>query len=101
MGFYLIGGPGVYHRHVEFTQPTVATFTAFDPFFGFFFPVAGPTQQVLLDFSTTKLGVNGGGGVTFKVGERAKFYAEARYHQMYTLANHFIPAGYLRVPMVN
>jgi len=81
--FYLLGGPGVYHRHVEFTQPTVSTFTAFDPFFGFF-PVAVPTQQVLFDFSTTKLGVNGGGGVTFKVGEHAKFYAEARYHQMYT-----------------
>lgn len=82
--FYLLGGPGVYHRHVEFTKPSVATFTGFDPFFGVFFPVAVPTNQVLLEYSTTKLGVNGGGGFNFRVGRNAKFYAEARYHQMYT-----------------
>jgi len=82
--FYLIGGPGIYHRHVEFTQPTVATFTAFDPFFGVFFPVAVPANQVLLDYSTNKFGVNGGGGFNIHLRGKAKFFAEARYHQMYT-----------------
>ncbi len=33
---YLIGGEGLYHRYREFTQPAIATFTAFDPFFGFY-----------------------------------------------------------------
>jgi hypothetical protein len=82
---YLIGGPGVYHRHVEFTQPAIATFTGFDPFFGIFYPIAVPTNQVVLSYDTTKLGVNGGGGLNFRVGSgHAKFFAEARYTQVYT-----------------
>jgi hypothetical protein len=40
--FYLIGGPGAYRRTVEFTQPTIATVTAFDPFFVYFVPVNVP-----------------------------------------------------------
>jgi len=83
--FYLIGGPGIFHRHVEFTQPTVETFTGFDPFFGVFYPISVPANQVLLSYDTNKLGVNGGGGVNFRVGSgHAKFFAEARYYQMYT-----------------
>ncbi len=31
---YIIGGGGLYHRTIEFTAPTVATVTGFDPFFG-------------------------------------------------------------------
>ncbi len=82
--FYLIGGPGVFHRHVEFTQPTIATFTGFDPFFGVFYPIAVPANQVLLSYDTTKLGVNGGGGFNFHLRGHSKFFAEARYYQMYT-----------------
>ena len=82
---YLIGGPGIYHRHVDFTEPSVATFTGFDPFFGVFYPVAVPVNQVVLSYGTTKLGVNGGAGVNFRVGSgHSKFFAEARYVQMYT-----------------
>lgn len=92
---YLIGGPGVYHRNVEFTQPTIATFTAFDPFFGVFFPVAVPANQVLLSYATTKLGVNGGAGVGFGKWKGVKFYAEARYHQIYTnRTTSFIPVTF-------
>ena len=83
--FYLIGGPGIYHRHVEFTQPSIATFTGFDPFFGVFYPISVPTNQVLLSYDANKFGVNGGGGFNFHVGSgHAKFFAEARYHQIYT-----------------
>ena len=83
--FYLIGGPGIYRRTVEFTQPTVATVTAFDPFFGYFFPVNVPANQVIGSFSTTKFGMNGGGGLSFRVGHgNAKLFAEARYIKMYT-----------------
>jgi len=83
--FYLIGGPGIYHRHIEFTQPSIATFTGFDPFFGVFYPVSVPTNQVLLSYDANKLGVNGGGGFNIHVGSgHAKFFAEARYHQIYT-----------------
>jgi len=83
--FYLIGGPGIYRRTVEFTQPTVATVTAFDPFFGYFFPVNVPANQVIGSFSTTKFGMNGGGGLSFRLGHgNAKLFAEARYIKMYT-----------------
>jgi hypothetical protein len=83
--FYLIGGPGIYHRNVEFTRPTIATYTGFDPFFGVFYPIAVPANQVLASYSTNKLGVNGGGGFNFHVGQgHAKFFAEARYHEMFT-----------------
>ena len=83
--FYLIGGPGIYRRTVEFTQPSIATVTAFDPFFGYFFPVNVPTNQVIGSFGTTKFGMNGGGGFTVRVGSgNAKLFAEARYIKMYT-----------------
>ncbi|HLK48497.1 MAG TPA: outer membrane beta-barrel protein [Bryobacteraceae bacterium] len=83
--FYLIGGPGVYRRTVEFTQPTIATVTAFDPFFGYFFPVNVPANQVIGSFGTTKFGMNGGGGFTVRLGNsNAKLFAEARYIKMYT-----------------
>ncbi len=85
LSFYLIGGPGVYHRTVDFTEPTLATFTGFDPFFGFFYPVAVPVNQVVLSYSTTKFGWNGGAGLNFGLGHgHAKFFAEARYNEMNT-----------------
>jgi outer membrane protein with beta-barrel domain len=88
VSFYVIGGGGVYHRTVEFTQPTVATFTGFDPFFGVFYPVAVPANQVIASYDVTKGGVNGGAGLNFRFGHSsAKFYAEARYHHMYTRPN--------------
>jgi len=85
LDFYLTGGYGVYHRYVAFTQPTVVSYTVFDPFFGVFYPVGVPANQVLLDYSTTKGGVNGGGGISMRLGHgRSRIYLEARYHQMYT-----------------
>ena len=85
VGAYVIGGGGVYHRLVEFTQPTVALIEGFDPFFGFFYPVLVPAEQVLRSYSTTKGGLNIGGGMTFALGStNAKFYVEGRYHHMFT-----------------
>jgi hypothetical protein len=79
---YFIGGGGLYHRRQEFTQPSTAVFTGFDPFFGFF-PVAVPTTQVLTSYSVNKPGVNGGIGLSFGTRWHVKFYAEARYHRMF------------------
>jgi hypothetical protein len=94
--FYLTGGPGVYHRYVEFTAPTLASFTGYNPFLGVFYPVTVPANEVVNSFSTTKLGVNGGGGFTMRLGSgRAKFFAEARYNQMYTRqVTSFIPVTF-------
>jgi hypothetical protein len=82
--FYLVGGGGVYHRTIEFSQPSVSTFTAFDPFFGYFYPVAVPSSQVLASQTTVKPGVNGGAGFQFGFHHTIKFFAEARYHDMFT-----------------
>lgn len=91
VGFYLIGGPGVYHRTVDYTVP--AGFTGFNPFFGNFYV---PGNEVVSSYGTTKLGVNGGAGVNFRLGSgRGKFFAEARYNQMYTYhPTSFIPVTF-------
>jgi opacity protein-like surface antigen len=79
-------GGGYYRRTVEFTQPSVAVFTGFDPFYGVFVPVGVPTQEVLGSFTQNKAGVNAGGGVSFRLKEdgKAKFFAEAKYHYLFT-----------------
>jgi len=84
---YIIGGGGLYHRTVEFTAPTIATLTGFDPFFGFF-PVNVPANQVLQSNSVYKPGFNGGAGFSIPLGSsKMKLFAEARYHFMYTGAH--------------
>jgi hypothetical protein len=78
---YLVGGGGLYHRTQEFTRPSVATVTGFDPFFGFF-RFAVPTTQILASYSVNKPGVNGGAG--FALGTRhGKIFAEARYTRIF------------------
>jgi opacity protein-like surface antigen len=83
---YVIGGGGYYRRTIEFTQPTVTTFTAFDPFFGVFFPAAVPSNEVLGSFTQNRGGLNIGGGVSFRIkgDSNLKFYAESRYHYIFT-----------------
>lgn len=81
---YFTAGGGIYHRNVEFSQPGVAEFTAFSPWFGFYPAVVG-TNQILASYSVYKGGVDGGMGVAFKLGSsRAKIFAEARYHYIFT-----------------
>jgi len=83
---YVVGGGGYYRRTVEFTAPSVATVTAFDPFFGVFYPADIATHTVLGSFSQNKGGLNVGAGLSFKVKEdgNAKIFAESRYHYIYT-----------------
>src|SRR5215510_2868309 len=71
--WYFIGGGGLYSRTQEFTEPSVAVVTGFDPFFGFF-PVAVPTTNVLATYTVMKPGVNVGGGLAFGTRWKAKFY---------------------------
>jgi len=80
--FYLIGGGGIYHQYQEFTAPTTATVTGFDPFFGFF-PVNVAANQVLSSYSVNKPGVDGGAGVAFGTRWHVKVFAEARYNRIF------------------
>jgi len=79
---YLIGGGGLYRQSYTFTQPTISTFTALDPFFGFY-TAAAPTNLVLASNSVNKPGVNGGAGIAFGHKFHGKFFAEARYDRIF------------------
>jgi hypothetical protein len=64
----------------------VISVTAFDPFFGVFFPANIPANTVLGSFTQNKGGLNIGAGVSVRVrgDSNAKFYAESRYHYIFT-----------------
>jgi hypothetical protein len=82
--FYLTAGGGIYHRTVEYTQPVIQTGVFFDPWFGFY-PADFASNQIIGSFGQYKGGVNGGAGMSFKLGSsRAKIFAEARYHHIFT-----------------
>jgi opacity protein-like surface antigen len=74
-GGYAIGGLGFYRRSVQLTTPSVGFATVCDPWWWVCFPVAVPVTQIIGTRSSTDLGFNVGGGVTF-----GNFYAEVRYH---------------------
>jgi hypothetical protein len=77
---YIVGGVGYYCRVVEFTQPTVAAVTVFDPFFGFF-PALIPANEVIGRVIRDGIGGNGGLGFQAPVGHRGvKIFGEVRYH---------------------
>jgi len=78
---YVTGGGGLYHRMQDFTAPTVATVTAYNPFFGFY-PVTVGATQVLSSHSTNKPGFDGGVGIAFGSVWHGKFFAEARYNRI-------------------
>ena len=83
-GFYLVGGPGLYHRTIEITQfagTGVSTFC--DPWLLVCYPVAVPVEDVLGSASATDLGVNVGLGGFLRVGPFVKLFLEARYHYIW------------------
>jgi hypothetical protein len=86
-GAYAIGGGGFYRRTVEFTEPTTAIVTVFDPWWGYYGPAVVPTNRVLGSVSSNAPGVNAGLGFTIGLGHRgAQFYSEVRYHYAATKA---------------
>ena len=83
VGGYLLVGPGVYNRVVELTTPTVGFIRVCDPWWYVCFPGRVPVDQVVGSRSSTDIGVNVGGGATFKVGDSSSVYVEARYHYVW------------------
>jgi hypothetical protein len=80
---YIIGGGGLYHVTRQFTQPSLATFTNYNPFFGFY-NVTVPTTEILDSYSINKPGLNVGAGFTVGTRWRGKFFGEARYNRIFT-----------------
>ena len=78
---YVVGGVGYYRRTLNFTQPALVPVTLFDPFFGYVFPGAIGTNQVLKTDSQSGIGGSLGAGFTVKLGHTGtEFFTEARYH---------------------
>jgi hypothetical protein len=81
---YVTGGGGIYHRNVEFSQPGFAEVGFFSPWFGYYPGVIG-VNQVLASYDVYKGGVDGGVGMSVRLGSsRVKAFAEARYHYIFT-----------------
>ena len=81
VGYYVLGGPGVYHRKVQLTSPAVGYTTICDPYWYVCYPAAVSVDNIIGSRSSTDFGINFGGGVTF--GHEAKFYIEARYRYVW------------------
>jgi len=85
-GMYLIGGGGLYHRTASLTQPvTTGSNLTCEPtweWWGFSCSSGTVTSnQTLRSFSSTAFGLNGGAGVTVRVGDAPyRVYVESRYH---------------------
>jgi opacity protein-like surface antigen len=82
---YILGGPGLYYRNLTLTQPGVVNTIICDPFFGYCFTTQVGVDQVVASSTTYKMGVNGGAGIEFRLGEsHLKAFGEARYSRMFT-----------------
>ena len=92
---YVTGGGGIYHRTQEFTQPTIAYATGFDPFFGFY-PVAYSANQILASYTVNKPGIDAGAGIAFGKKWHGKFFAEARYNRIFMRNSHtdYVPVTF-------
>jgi opacity protein-like surface antigen len=76
---YGIGGIGVFHRIVNITTPAVGLATVCDPWLYICYPTPVEVDQIIGERSHTDFGFNVGGGVSFRMGDTARFYAEVRY----------------------
>ena len=79
---YLTGGGGYYRYYQNFTQPSLAIGTGFNPFFGFY-QFAAPTNVVVASYSLNKPGVDAGMGVAFGSKWGGKFFAEAKFNRIF------------------
>jgi opacity protein-like surface antigen len=86
--FYITGGGGLYHYYQQFTAPTVATFTEYNPFFGFY--QAGiPTNEILDSYSVNRPGFDIGAGIAFGGKWHSKFFAQAKWQRVLFENGHY------------
>lgn len=76
---YFIGGPGVYHRSADLRTSSIGFVTVCDPYWYVCFDDPVVVDDVIGERSSTDLGMNVGGGVSFRVAPRASVYVETRY----------------------
>jgi hypothetical protein len=82
---YLLAGGGWMRRTIQFTQPTIAQITVFDPWWGYFGPALVPANQILGSVTSDSGAVDVGGGIDVPLPRTsAKVYLEARYMHGFT-----------------
>jgi len=82
-GGYLIGGGGWYRRNEQAIAPGLVPGTVCPPFWvwwGVCTTRLFPANVVIGSNTSDAFGGNVGGGLTFRLPENFKFYAEVRYH---------------------
>lgn len=95
---YVMGGPGVYYRNLSLNQPALINTSYCDPFFGFCYPATVGVNQVVASSTTYKMGINGGAGLEFPMGDTPlKVFGEARYSRMFATHGYdlwFVPVTF-------
>jgi opacity protein-like surface antigen len=80
---YVLGGAGVYYRSVYVTTPATGLVTICRPDWFICYPTPVTVDQVVASRNTTDLGINLGGGFTYRLSSLASFFVEARYHYVW------------------
>jgi len=82
---YAIVGVGYYYRPVKVTTPAVGYVPGYcDPFWYWCYPGGWVSyDKVVGSRSSNDFGMDFGGGVSFKLGDSASMYLEARYHYIW------------------
>ena len=82
---YVLAGGGYMRRTVEFTAPTLAQTTIFDPWWGYFGPALVPVNQILGTVTNNSGAFDVGGGLNIPLRSTgAKLFVEARYFKGFT-----------------
>jgi hypothetical protein len=82
-GYALIGG-GWLRRTVQFTKPTLAQITIFDPWWGYYGPALIPVNQILGSASSDAGEIEAGAGLNIPLSSSMKLYVEGRIMHGYT-----------------
>jgi hypothetical protein len=92
---YLTGGGGFYHQYQNFTQPTVAYGTGFNPFFGYY-PFAVPANVIVSSYTVNKPGIDAGAGFALGNKWHGEFFAEAKHNRIFVGSYHtdYVPVTF-------
>jgi hypothetical protein len=79
VGFYVIGGAGLYYNSYDISKEGYATYIYCD-YWGWCYPVTGTADYIFKDGDSWDWGLNAGVGVTFQLRGGSEFYLEGVYH---------------------
>ncbi len=80
IGWYLVGGVGVYYTQAHLSQNGYGAGYICDPWWGWCYPGVVQGEYVIQSQSNWEWGLNAGAGVTFAAGSTTELYLEAVYH---------------------